>query len=101
MPIAPLCQRETQASLTSGFMGTVLLVLVAMTAVGTAAGVTITAPWLVGWDPQQPQQQQQVMINIIMNNRGIAETIVGICFWIVVWGFFSVFSIFCASSNGD
>ena len=42
-------------------MGTVLLVLVAMTAVGTAAGVTITAPWLVGRDLQPPQQQEQVM----------------------------------------
>ena len=50
-------------------MGTVLLVLVAMTAVGTAAGVTITAPWLVGRDLQQPQQQQQAMISM-MNNRG-------------------------------
>ena len=51
-------------------MGTVLLVLVAMTAVGTAAGVTITAPWFVGRDLQQPQQQQQAMISIMMNNRG-------------------------------
>ena len=51
-------------------MGTVLLVLVAMTAVGTAAGVTITAPWLVGRDLQQPQQQQQAMISRMMNTRG-------------------------------
>ena len=51
-------------------MGTVLLVLVAMTAVGTAAGVTITAPWFVGRDLQQPQQQQQATITIMMNNRG-------------------------------
>jgi len=51
-------------------MRTVLLVLVAMTAVGTAAGVTITAPWVGGRDLQQPQQQQQVMISIMMNNRG-------------------------------
>ena len=50
-------------------MGMVLLVLVAMTAVGTAAGVTITAPWLVGRDLHQPQQQQQAMISIMMNNR--------------------------------
>ena len=53
-------------------MGTVLLVLVAMTAVGTAsaAGVTMTAPWLVGRDLQQPQQQQQAMISRMMNNSG-------------------------------
>ena len=51
-------------------MGTVRLVLVAMTAVGTAAGVTMTAPWLVGRDLQQPQQQQQAMISRMMNNRG-------------------------------
>ena len=51
-------------------MGTVLLVLVAMTAVGTAAGVTITAPGFVGRDLQQPQQQQQAMISRMMNNRG-------------------------------
>ena len=53
-------------------MGTVLLVLVAMTAVGTAsaAGVTMTAPWLVGRDLQQPQQQQQAMISRMMNTRG-------------------------------
>ena len=51
-------------------METVLLVLVAMTAVWTAAGVTITAPRLVGRDLQQPQQQQQAMISRMMNNRG-------------------------------
>ena len=51
-------------------MGTVLLVLVAMTAVGTVPGVTITAPWLVGRDLQQRQQQEQPMINRIMNTRG-------------------------------
>ena len=51
-------------------METVLLVLLAMTAVWTAAGVTITAPGLVGRDLQQPQQQQQAMISIMMNNRG-------------------------------
>ena len=51
-------------------METVLLVLLAMTAVWTAAGVTITAPRLVGRDLQQPQQQQQAMISIMMNNRG-------------------------------
>ena len=51
-------------------METVLLVLLAMTAVWTAAGVTITAPGLVGRDLQQLQQQQQAMISIMMNNRG-------------------------------
>ena len=51
-------------------MGTVLLVLVAMTAVGTAVGVIMTAPWLVRRDLQQPQQQQQAMISRMMNNRG-------------------------------
>ena len=51
-------------------METVLLVLLAMTAVWTPAGVTMTAPWLVGRDLQQPQQQQQAMISIMMNNRG-------------------------------
>ena len=34
----------TQATLTSGRMGAVVLVLVAMTAVGPTAGVTRTAP---------------------------------------------------------
>ena len=50
-------------------METVLLVLLAMTAVWRAAGVTITAPRLVGRDLQQPQQQQQAMISIMVNNR--------------------------------
>ena len=53
-------------------METELLVLLAMTAVWTAAGVTITARarWLVGRGLQQPQQQQQAMISIMMKNRG-------------------------------
>ena len=129
-------------------MGTVLLVLVAMTAVGTAAWVTITAPWFVGRDLQQPQQQQQAMISRMMNNSGppitaafsISEKlyhhpkipatkthfllkidstilnwlnsknwvfcgfaghhIVG-CLWIVIWVFFSDFSMFYSTSFGD
>ena len=51
-------------------METVLLVLLAMTAVWIAAGVTITAPRLVGRDLQQSQQQQHAMISKMMNNRG-------------------------------
>ena len=56
----------TQATLTSGRMGAVVLVLVAMTAVGPTAGVTRTAPWFAGRD----LQQQQYMTRIQITNKG-------------------------------
>ena len=56
----------TQATLTSGRMGAVVLVLVAMTAVWPAAGVTRTAPWFAGRD----LQQQQYMTRIQITNKG-------------------------------
>ena len=56
----------TQATLTSCRMGAVVLVLVAMTAVGPTAGVTRTAPWFAGRD----LQQQQYMTRIQITNKG-------------------------------
>ena len=56
----------TQATLTSGRMWAVVLVLVAMTAVGPTVGVTRTAPWFAGRD----LQQQQYMTRIQITNKG-------------------------------
>ena len=56
----------TQATLTICRMGAVVLVLVAMTAVGPTAGVTRTAPWFAGRD----LQQQQYMTRIQITNKG-------------------------------
>ena len=56
----------TQATLTSGRMWAVVLVLVAVTAVGPTAGVTRTAPWFAGRD----LQQQQYMTRIQITNKG-------------------------------
>lgn len=54
-------EEAAQASFTSGRIGTVLLVLVAMTE-GPTAGCTMMGPWLFGRDLQQQQQQQMIMM---------------------------------------
>ena len=46
---------STQASLTSGRIGTLVLVLVTMTGAGAPPGAIITAPWEEGRDLQQQQ----------------------------------------------
>ena len=64
--LAHLSTVFTQATLTSCRMGAVVLVLVAMTAVGPTACVTRTAPWFAGRD----LQQQQYMTRIQITNKG-------------------------------
>ena len=62
MRICPLYSLK----ITSGRVGAVVLVLVAITAVGPTAGVTRTAPWFAGRD----LQQQQYMTRIQITNKG-------------------------------